>query len=237
MDIRQNGVLGKAAPSGTQPWAFTVHTVSLFLFLAFIKRVRAKPLGKGNCLWVLATYSLKSQGIAKLWPFTPILLTVPRQSRQSFAGRGELGRGHKRASPYCSHSQSHHTGYGPRCCSPAALHEGVSGPKGHPYSPPTSGLALSMAHLILGLPESLPNLQVRITSPISQCTVLIPVKKPITQHCNCRWADLSPHSPFPKRSRISEGGKGISFPLLFLLLGFSVGTQMGTPAVEEGMLE
>lgn len=66
MDIRQNGVLGKPAPSGTQPWAFTVHTVSLFLFLAFIKRVRAKPLGKGNCLWVLAMYSLKSQGIAKL---------------------------------------------------------------------------------------------------------------------------------------------------------------------------
>ena len=51
---------------------------------------------------------------------------------------------------------------------------------------PPVAYALSMAHLILGLPESLPNLQVRITSPISQCAVLIPVKTPITQHCNCR---------------------------------------------------
>lgn len=82
--------------------------------------------------------------------------------------------------------------------------------------------------------ESLPNLQIRIKSPISQCSVLIPVKMPITQHCNCRWADLSPHSLFLKRYRLSEGGKSISFPLLFLLLNISVGTQRGALSYNQG---
>ena len=55
-----------------------VNTGGGFLLLVFIKRPRAKPVGNGNHAWVLATYSTKSQGIAKLLPVTPLLLTVPQ---------------------------------------------------------------------------------------------------------------------------------------------------------------
>lgn len=48
-----------------------------FLFLCFIKKARAEPLGEGSYSWVLAIYSAESPGIAKHQPPTPVLLMLP----------------------------------------------------------------------------------------------------------------------------------------------------------------
>lgn len=55
-----------------------VSVGSSFLFLVFIKRARAEPLGKGNYSWILAMYSTKCQGTAKPWPPTSVPLNAPK---------------------------------------------------------------------------------------------------------------------------------------------------------------
>lgn len=187
MDIRQNGVLGKPAPSGIQPWAFTVHTVSLFLFLAFLKRVRAKPLGKGNCFvgsCNVFTQEPRNCQTVTFHPHTPHCAQGRADKvLQAGVSWGGVIKELAPTAPILSHiiqGMVLDAALLQPCMRVSLAQKAILIPH------PPVAYALSMAHLILGLPESLPNLQVRITSPISQCAVLIPVKTPITQHCNCR---------------------------------------------------